>query len=621
MNDPSETEDSPRIDYASRRRERALERSHASRGRVWLLALAAVVAVLVLGITAEVAVTVGRVHPGVSVAGIDIGGLTPQRANDTLGRELERRAAVPATVVEGSREWEVTSDSLGLTYDTSTAVAQAMEVGRDEAILATIAERFAAWTRGVDLSAAGTVDAGKTELALAGIADEIDVKPVDATVKIEDGTPTVVSGSDGRVLDLGKTTTLLLKAFSSTGSHRIEAPVVVAAVKVTDADARQAADTAEAMLARPVTITYEKKSWEFAPEKVGDWLGFRASQAGSTGARGAGVALEVFVDPKRAIKPITTTIGSGIGRPARDASFKTDAGAVTIVPSQDGIGPDVESLALSLTDELADASADRVVELRTTRTVPKVTTADARKMGIRERISSYTTTYPSGNAPRVTNIHLLGDALNGKLIPPGGTFSFNGIAGQRTAAKGYQQANAIVNGRLVPQLGGGVCQVGTTVFNAVFESGFPVIERRNHSFYISHYPTGRDATVSWGGPDLKFKNDTEKWVLVSVSYTSSSITVALYGTDPGYEVEARVGEWRNMRPFPTETVKDPTLESGVKVIQDGGVTGRSISVERIVSKDGKVVRTDTFVSNYKPKIQVVRVGTKRPSSKPATSTD
>ena len=119
-----------------------------------------------------------------------------------------------------------------------------------------------------------------------------------------------------------------------------------------------------------------------------------------------------------------------------------------------------------------------------------------------------------------------------------------------------------MNGKLVPQLGGGICQVGTTIFNAAFESGLPITERRNHSFYISHYPKGRDATVSWGGPDFKFKNTTDDWVLVSVSYTDSSITIALYGTDPGYDVDSETSAWRNVKPYPTEEIKDPKMLVG-----------------------------------------------------------
>ena len=241
-----------------------------------------------------------------------------------------------------------------------------------------------------------------------------------------------------------------------------------------------------------------------------------------------------------------------------------------------------------------------------------------RDMGVEERISTFTTTYDGSNQSRVSNIHTLGDALDGKLVAPGASFSFNGAVGERTAAKGYQEANAIVNGKLVPQLGGGICQVGTTLFNSVFFSGLPITDRQNHSFYISHYPKGRDATVSWGGPDLKWKNDTKNWVLISVSYTSDSITISLYGTDPGYDVSFTTGPFTNETPYPVEKIKDPTLKSGLKIVKDRGETGKKCVVVRTVKRGGQVVRTDTFTSNYKPKVEVVRIGTK--GAKIATAT-
>jgi vancomycin resistance protein YoaR len=251
---------------------------------------------------------------------------------------------------------------------------------------------------------------------------------------------------------------------------------------------------------------------------------------------------------------------------------------------------------------------------------PKLTTEKARKLGIKERISTYTTEYDAGNQPRVNNIHLLADAIDGTLIAPGETFSFNGSVGERTAEKGYQEANAIVQGKLVPQLGGGICQVGTTLFNAIFESGFPVVERHNHSFYISHYPDGRDATVSWGGPDLKFRNDTKHWVLVAAGHSAGTVTMSLYGTDPGYDVTAKVGEWTDVRAFKVESTKDKNVAKGVKIVEDSGVQGRTIIVTRIVKRDGKVVREDSFRSVYRPKAQVVRVGTKPLKAAEATAT-
>jgi vancomycin resistance protein YoaR len=198
-------------------------------------------------------------------------------------------------------------------------------------------------------------------------------------------------------------------------------------------------------------------------------------------------------------------------------------------------------------------------------------------MGVKERIATYTTTYLSTNRPRVSNIHTLTDALEGTLVAPGATFSFNETIGPRTAAKGYEEAPAIIGGRLVPSLGGGICQVATTLFNTVFESGLPVVERRNHSFYISSYPKGRDATVSWGGVDFKFKNDTDHWIYIATAYTNSSVTISLYGTDPGYEVRGVTGEFTDIRPFPVNEVKDDTMASGTRVVEDSGWTDAASS--------------------------------------------
>src|SRR5581483_3083796 len=116
------------------------------------------------------------------------------------------------------------------------------------------------------------------------------------------------------------------------------------------------------------------------------------------------------------------------------------------------------------------------------------------------------------------------------LIKPGETFSFNKTTGARTAAKGFLEAPVIVDGELTTGLGGGVCQVSTTVFNAAFEAGLPIVERVNHALYISHYPQGRDATVDYPDVDLKFRNDTGHWLLLRTFVGSSSLTVTLYGT-------------------------------------------------------------------------------------------
>jgi len=571
-------------------------------------------AALILAVGVDLATSAGRIHPGVSVGGVKVGGMTPQRAVTVLQAQLPEKSKAPVVVKYESKAWSVAPEDLALTFDYDALTASAMTVGRSGGFFGSVGQRVGAWFGKADLPARATAEKTKLDAIIIEIATDVDVPPLDATVKLDGTTPSVVAAKAGLLVDRGQLTTSLLTAFTAT-DRDIEAPAAVAQADVTDAAAQAAMKTVEGMLVAPATVTWGSKKWKLSTDDLATMIEFRKAQPEG----GTAWVLDPYISQKETSKTVGPMLGDRIGRPARDARFKTRSGSVSIVPAKSGVGPDLAVLAANLTAALkSPAGQPRVVELRTHKTEPKLTTAMARAMKIKERISTYTTTYSAGNRPRVNNIHLLGDSLDGKLVKPGGTFSFNGAIGERTAAKGYKEANAIVNGKLVPQLGGGICQVGTTLFNTVYLSGLPVLERHNHSFYISHYPKGRDATVSWGGPDLKFKNTTDSWLLISVSYSSSSITISLYGTDPGYKVTSKVSEFTNLRPYPTEKVKDPKLDKGKKIVDDGGITGRTCTVTRTVKKDGEVVRVDKFKSVYRPKVEIVRVGTKAVASEQTT---
>jgi vancomycin resistance protein YoaR len=531
-----------------------------------------------------------------------------------LQKQLPEKSKEPVVITSQGKAWTVAPEDLGLTFDYPVLASQAMGVGRSAGFFGDIGQRFGAWFGSAKLPARATAENAKLAAIIGEIAGELDVPPVDAGVMLKGTSASVTAATSGKMVDRVQLTTSLLTAFTSA-ERKIEAPVRVVEADVSDAAAQAAMTSVQAMLTEPATVTWGAKSWKFSAKDLAAMIEFRKARSSD----GTSWTLNPYASEKETSNTVAPKLGLKIGRPARDAKFRTRSGTVTIVPAQTGVGPDFEALAAGITAAMkGPAGQPRTVALRTRKTQPKVTTAMAREMNIKERISRFATTYSSGNRPRVNNIHLLGDSLDGKLVKPGATFSFNGAIGERTAAKGYKEANAIVDGKLVPQLGGGICQVGTTLFNTVFLSGLPVVERHNHSFYISHYPKGRDATVSWGGPDLKFKNSTDSWLLISVSYTNSSITISLYGVDPGYDVTSKVSPFSNERPFPTEKTKDPKLAEGVKVIDDAGLTGRTCTVTRTVKKDGEVVRADIFKSVYRPKVEIVRVGTKAPSSKPAT---
>jgi vancomycin resistance protein YoaR len=182
-------------------------------------------------------------------------------------------------------------------------------------------------------------------------------------------------------------------------------------------------------------------------------------------------------------------------------------------------------------------------------------------------------------------------------------------------------APVIVNGELTTGLGGGVCQVSTTVFNAAFEAGLKITERINHALYISHYPQGRDATVDYPSVDLKFVNDTGHWLLLRTFVGSSSLTVNLYGTPTGRKVTSSTAPLISHGSPPVKKTVDPSLKPGEKVVDYTGVPAMSTSVTRdVVDKNGKPLYHDTWYSSYRADPALVRVGPKPPKKAPATTT-
>ena len=236
-------------------------------------------------------------------------------------------------------------------------------------------------------------------------------------------------------------------------------------------------------------------------------------------------------------------------------------------------------------------------------------------MGIVGEVSSYSTTY-GGTAGRLHNVALVAALIDDKLIAPGQTFSFNKTTGERTAAKGFEVAPVIINGELTTGLGGGVCQVSTTTFNAAFDAGLPITARTNHALYISHYPLGRDATVNYPDVDLKFGNDTGHWLLLRTFVSTGALTVAIYGTPQNRRVESEVAPLSVVGPMPVTVIKDPTLKKGERVIDYAGSPATATTVIRkVYSPDGKLLHDDVWHSRYVGDTQIVRIGTKKPPKK------
>ena len=293
-----------------------------------------------------------------------------------------------------------------------------------------------------------------------------------------------------------------------------------------------------------------------------------------------------------------------------------DGGRVVIKPSVNARAVDVPRTAKGLY-----AAALRPERRSATIVVgtkePARTTAEAKKMGITGLVGGYTTIY-SGDANRVHNVQLVSNLIDHTLIRPGQVFSFNGTTGERNADKGFLEAPVIINGELQTGLGGGVCQVSTTVFNAAYEAGLDITERTNHALYISHYPQGRDATVNYPDLDLKFVNDTKRWLLLRTFVGSSSLTVNLYGAPQNRRVESEVAPLEVVGKPPTTWRKDPTITKGRRVVADAGSSPLSTSVSRkVYDTSGRLLYEDVWYSSYRGEKKIVLVGTKpKPEPEP-----
>ncbi len=581
-------------------------------GRIAFVTVAVLLVAVLAAAATDILLTRDTIHSGVRVGALDLGGMDRTEAAATIDAYIVERAATPVRLVVGDDSWDVSAESIGLSVDATGLADAAHAVGRGRFVDAAF-DRVRAVVSGVDIPFELDCDQTALDALIEGVNTSIAQPARDAAVQVEGATVTRVAAADGLGVDPEQARSAIPAAFLS--EDRTAVVELTALKPAIDAErAEDAYQSALAMVSAPLQLYYGDKEWTVEPATIGGWIDFR-SVDGS-----AGPVLEAYIASEEVSATILPLVAE-VGKPAKDATFSVSNGTVTIVPAEDGLAADTEDLATKLQVVLTGGQ-ERRAELTMRRVEAELTTEEAKGLGIVERISTFTTEFSSSNKPRVNNIHTLADALDGTLVAPGETFSFNGTVGERTAAKGYQEAPAIVNGKLVPQLGGGICQVNTTLFNAVFFSGLPVVERVNHSQYISHYPKGRDATVSWGGPDFKFKNDTPNWILVAAGYTNSSVTISIYGTDPGYKVTYETGPWTNLTDPPVREIKDPTLPVGTRVIDERGVSGRTIVVTRVVTKGGAEVRRDSFKSVYRPTQEVVRVGTKAvavPSS-PTTTT-
>jgi len=590
--------DSPLIAARARRR---------ARSRSLVVATAFVAAIfVVVGILLGLAFA-GLSHelaPGARVAGVDVGGLTQREAVAKLDRLYSNVAGKPVTFVAGDESFTFAANQLGVQPDWAGAVSAAGQAGDGFGPIRGF-RRLHTRFFGAEVLPRLAVSNAPLDFALERIAGSVNRDPRNAALARRGLEIESIPEQAGRRLAREEAAHTVVRGLGSLERLRapIPLPVVTAAPAVTARALAPSARHARIALSGPVVLRVAKRSFKVPPRRIAALLSLPSDGASRLAIAG------------RRADAYFRSLAERVGNPPVDAGFAVSGESIQIVPSRNGTELDIPKAARALL-RAATSRTNRVASLTIVRAAPERTTAEALAMGIDRRLSAYKT-YNSGTSDRITNLRLGVSLLDGTLVAPGGTFSLNGTLGERTEERGFRSAPVIIGTEFEEEVGGGTSQVATTVFNAAWEAGLRITERNPHSLYISRYQLGRDATVYWPSLDLRFVNDTKKWVLVKGFAEYDGIVVAIYGGEDR-RVDSSEGTMEITGPVIVDREEDPTLARGKTVVEEEGTPPSATSVTRtIYDRDGNLLRTETWNTSYESYARIVRVGTKAPkASKP-----
>jgi vancomycin resistance protein YoaR len=560
--------------------------------------------VLGAGYGVDLVVTSGDVARSTVVAGVDIGGLSPAAAADTLERDLAPRLAADRKVTADDVDATLSPPAAGITLDVDATVDRADD------------QPLNPWTRLVTLFSDRqvepvlAVDETALDAQLEALAEQVDRAPVDATIAFDGTTPRLVEPADGRALDRADSADALTGALVSGADPAtpVDLPVRISRVHVDAATAQQVLDeTVTPALSAPVEVTSDDGgiTAEVPVAAIAASLTFTPQESGD---------LQVGIDPAA----LQTALGDQLrafGTPAQDARFEVSGGKVSVVASVDGTGVDPAQLAKQLLPVLT-APEPRSVTAALGPVPAELTTQEAEALGIREEISTFTTHYTA--AASGTNMRTAAKKIDGTVVLPGETFSLNEATGPRGLAQGYVEAGVISGGDFTTSVGGGVSQLATTIFNAVFFAGLEDVHHKPHSYYISRYPPGREATVWYDSLDLKWRNDSDTGVLVDTAWEPGSLTVTFYGTKR-YEIESLTSERYDL----TAPAVQEKADDDASCHAAAGSSGFSVTVTRVFRdlQTGAEIKREDFRTRYaaQPTVRCVAAGPPAPSE-PAGAT-
>lgn len=557
-------------------------------GRSWrkpAIIAGAVVGALGLLYGIDLLMSSGEVPRGVTVAGVDVGGMSQSEAEKTLRDQIEPRLSKPVKLRAGSVEDQIDPAKSGLTLDWPATLDQAGDQPLNPIVR--ITSLFSTREVGV---VTGTNDVALDE-AVEQLKARVTRPPVEGGIKFDGATPSMVEPVVGQELDPDKARAALVADWAS--GKEIKLPITETPVKTT-ADGVRAAfeEIAKPAVAAPVVVKGEGKDAKIEPTVIASALTFEVAEGGG---------LTPKLDTAKIVEAVKPQLAS-TEKEGKDAQVVFEGGAPTVTPSVDGMGIKYDTAFATLLDVLKKPNP-REIKVEYAKTPAKVTTEQANGLGIKEVIGEFTT--QGFAADSGVNIRVTAQKVNGAIVKPGETFSLNGHTGPRTAAQGYVEAGVIKDGAPGREVGGGISQFATTLYNASYFAALKDAGHKEHSYYISRYPAAREATVFQDHAgnsiiDLKFTNDSATGIAIQTIWTPSSITVKIWGTKK-YTVESVTGG---------RTAETPPFEKqgpATNCKPSNGAAGFTTSDTRIIrdAATGAEVRRNTRTVKYNPQPKII----------------
>lgn len=573
-----------------------------SRRSLIAMSTASVAAVGVGGIPAKCA---GRVYPGTLVHDLDLGGMTREEGVAAVQALLGEFESHPVTLVLGERRWAPDLADLGMAVDYEATVARAMQRGREGGALGRYTAFFSPGpSEGVEL--AWKVDQARLAGWFHELAQEIEGAAKDARLVFEEGTVKIVGDEPGIRLDTDHALDATMQAVGSGTHHEVMLETIEVTPAITADDLHEAKEQAWRLISEPVVFTHEGLDYPILPEDLRRAL--RISDHGE-----ATLHVEELAGRFAAI-------GAAVAKPARNVRLGWDGGLYVVADDVDGIEADTDAMA-SLVQRAGDANASRVVPLPVKAVKARARTDNIDSLGLDTHLAAGSSSFAGSSAARAENVRVSARNISYKLIAPGETFSFNHLQGPITEEYGYIAGTIIQGDWVATDIGGGVCQVSTTVFRAAVNAGFRFSEWNPHSWRLGFYeldgsPPGLDAAIyqpnsEWEQEqDLRFTNPLDSWLLLQLVIDGDRVSAHFYGKDPGWTVElfpARISEPKPVG-TPVERVNE-SLPPGERRVVQQAQPGYTVAIRRrITGSDGTVIADGDFVSDYVSQPEAWEIG-------------